>query len=248
MADFARHAGFNYSLSGQFGQVWQHVEDLPPSKTWSWRMDTVDPAWSPSAESFASVDFDSLLISPPNFMQRIVVNAPIYEHPRSVVDYTSEAIAWAVEQEPELDVYLYEVWPDFRRVLGGDPFPPDAMEWAANHALMAGEYRAWHLDYLQGVRARHPEVNVRLIPVGSVLSRLMTETALDAVPVTDWFTDRGPHGTESLYFLAAMITYTVMYGTPPPVDYLVPSNIIPAVRDNYASIRTILAPLAGPDT
>ncbi|WP_069301141.1 M10 family metallopeptidase C-terminal domain-containing protein [Neptunicoccus sediminis] len=247
MDAFADAAGTDFSVSGQFGQLQTHVRNLPPEATWSWRFDGVDQAWNSSTETFAEADFDSILITPANYIQNLDPNDPIYSLPRSAVSYTLEIIDYAVTQEPGIDIYIYENWPDMRRVIDDNVFPANTAELAAYHNLTLTEHAAWFDEYHDELSAARPDVNIISIPVGPIISQLLTETPLSGIPVQALYQDIAPHGTETLYFLASVITYSAMYGTLPPEDFTIPSSVHPLVVANYDLILDFVAEELGLD-
>jgi hypothetical protein len=82
--------------------------------------------------------------------------------------------------------------------------------------------------------------------MASVLSKLLTETELKDLQPTDLYSDNAPHGTNNTYFLAALITYTALYGEQAPDAFSPPDGLHPLIRENYPAIAAkICAELAG---
>lgn len=233
---FATAAGTSYSMSGRFGQLEQHVENLPPEPTWPWRFPTITPGFPNNSGTFADADFNSVMITPANFIQRLDPNDPIYVLPESAVEYTLTIIDWAVATEPDVTIHIYEHWPDMRRVIDDDVFPPTAAEFEDYHALMLGEHKTWFNDYVAALQAARPAITIELIPVGSKLTELLTTTPLSAIPATDLYEDIAPHGLPTIYFLSALVTYHHLYGEVPPSDFTVPASVHPLVADNFTAI------------
>ena len=241
MDAFADAAGYDYAMSGQFGQLEKHVRNLPPTASWPWRFDGVEQAWNHNTESFADANFDSVMITPANYIQNLDINDPIYTLPRSAIDYTLDIIDYVAQQEPGIDVYLYENWPDMRRAISDKVFPPTDSELADYHELTLTEHAEWFDAYHAELAAARPDVNIVTIPVGPIISQLLTQTPLSGIPVTALYEDIAPHGTETLYFLASVITYSAMYGTLPPEDFNIPPSVHPLVAQNYDLILDFVA-------
>jgi len=79
-----------------------------------------------------------------------------------------------------------------------------------------------------------------MIPVGPILTKLLTGPLTDQIPVTDFYEDDAPHGRANLYFLASLITYVAIFGEPAPAAYEPPALIHQQLRDNYAAINTLI--------
>ncbi len=99
----------------------------------------------------------------------------------------------------------------------------------------------WYLGYVADLRAARPDADIALIPVGQLLSRLLSTPPFNAIPATDLYEDDAPHGTPTLYALAAAVTYAALYGAPPPGDYALPATVHPIVRANWPAALDILA-------
>jgi len=102
------------------------------------------------------------------------------------------------------------------------------------HRFNLEEHHDWHLDWLAQLQAAQPDLDIRLIRVASTLSAVLSEEPWSDIPVTDLYSDDAPHGTATLYLLAALITYAGIYDNAPPVIDL-PDTIHPIVRDNLAA-------------
>ena len=63
----ADEAGYAYAVSGQYGFLNTHVNNLPPVSQW-W-FDTVAGAWDSDNQLFSDVNFDNIIITPANFIQ-----------------------------------------------------------------------------------------------------------------------------------------------------------------------------------
>jgi hypothetical protein len=72
-----------------------------------------------------------------------------------------------------------------------------------------------------------------MIPVGRVMAEVLTEEPLSQIPAEVMYSDLSPHGTETVYLLAAMITYASIYGAPPPSGMELPDTIDATFAEAY---------------
>ncbi|MGX9354783.1 calcium-binding protein [Roseobacteraceae bacterium S113] len=126
--------------------------------------------------------------------------------------------------------FIYEGWAELGQ------FPPTRRKYRRYTEYAIGAYHDWFRAYQAAVAAEMPGSDIRLIPVGSILSRLVSDGPLTDLRPTDLYLDDAPHGTETTYFLAAMITYAAVYNTPPPANFDRFDNVHGAVQDNYAAV------------
>lgn len=234
----AEEAGQRYTADGQSGFLPQHAE-LPPEP--AWEFETVPGVWdADGGMSFGESDFSAVMLTVANFMQYQPATFPYPgANPTntSPVQATLDIVDWVTEQEPGVDIYIYENWPDMQLYVSGS-FPPTAEEFAEYNAYTVGGFHDWWFDYHRRVSLLRRDVNVVMIPVGPTISRLVTDTelGLNAVPITALYVDEEPHGTPTLYFLAGLITYMGMYGEEAPATFAVPDTVHALVRENYAEI------------
>ncbi len=233
-------AGYSYAVDGQYGFLPGHA-NLPPSAQWGFQ--NVPGLWNAEGGvPFSSVDFNTILLTAGNFIQYQGSNVP-YDYADNTEDVTPisatlDIVDWLIQQEPEVTIYIYENWPDMDSMINS--FPPTSSEFDSYNAHTRGEFHDWWLDYHDTMIANRPSTNVKMIPVGPIMSTLFMETALDGIPVTDLYEDGAPHGRPTLYFLASLITYSAMYGVRPPSDFSIPSSIHNLVRTNYSDIIDII--------
>jgi len=91
-----------------------------------------------------------------------------------------------------------------------------------------------------------PDLNVKLVPVDPIVSRLLTETDLSEIPFSELYEDDAPHGRPTIYFLASLITYMAMYGVEAPSNFEVPNTINDIVAVNYnETVEFIWTALSG---
>ena len=84
--------------------------------------------------------------------------------------------------------------------------------------------------------AERPEMDVRMIPVGDIISKILTDVIPGAVPFTSVYEDSAPHGRPTLYFLAGVVTYMALYEEKVPSDYMPDATVHPGVRANLDDI------------
>lgn len=230
----ATDAGHTYSATGQYGFLPQH-DNLPPFSQWGY--DIVPEAWDSDLESFADANFNNVLITAGNFMQW---QAPNLEYPTdpgvSPISATQTIVDWLETNEPGIKIYIYENWPDMAPYISGGSFPPSASDLTNYYNYLEGDFHDWWLEYHDSLLLSHPIENVRMIPVGPILSELLTNTVLNTIPVTEIYEDDAPHGRATLYFLAGMITYMAIYEEPTPAGYAVPSIVHSTVANNYSTV------------
>lgn len=233
----ARADGRALALSGQSAFGGQFPDKLPPEPNWGF--DGVTPSWERGA--FGAAEIDTLLINPENFIQYKGPEERYDGAPdnRSPVSGTVGLIDWVREQGARPTVFLYEGWAEM------DSFPPSRRVYRRYLAFTTGDYHDWYLDYHAAVAEALPDMDVRLIPVGPILTRLLTEGPLKELRPVDLYTDNAPHGTPTTYLIAAMITYAGLYNAPPPglTDY---PEVHPEMIENYeAAAAFIWAEMAG---
>lgn len=225
----ATHAGKEYAASGQYGFLPQH-RNVPPIAQWGF--DIVPFAWDSDNVPFADADFTDILITPGNFIQWQPPTENYFNETFSPIEATTDIIAWSLEQEPGMDIYLYENWPDMAPFLGSG-IPPTESEWQAYNDYLQGDFHQWNLDYRNGVQATFPDDCVKMIPVGPAISDVLLSEPFASIPFDDLYEDDAPHGRPTLYFLAAIATYMAYYEERPPLDYDPEQIIHSIVRDNY---------------
>ncbi|MGL1934383.1 MAG: hypothetical protein OCD01_05165 [Fibrobacterales bacterium] len=239
MYEFAVADSREYGFSGQFGFLGQH-SNLPPTAQWG--ISSIPGIWDDDdGKSFSEVDFTTVLLTPANFVQYKPASENNYNDTNSPLGYTHIIFDWVSAQEPGIELYIYENWPD----MGGfaPNFDPEDDNYAVPTAEALEQYYAhtlssfhdWFLEYHNETVKQNPQV--KMIPVGPILAKLFTKTTLKNIPVLDLYEDNAPHGTPTLYFLAGMITYMGMYGVPTPEAFVVPESIHSEVGNSYGVIR-----------
>ena len=243
----AEVSGKGFATDGQWGFLRNFADGLPPSANWSFA--GVSGAWSPGQTDFGAAGFDAVVVAPANFIQYQQPDVPYDgENPagESPLGALLRVFDWVAEESPETRLFVYEGWAEMAGVTGG--YPPEDQAFERYRAFNAGPFADWYDDLLRDVAAARPALTVRLIPTARILAALLAEGgALADIPADALFTDDAPHGTETLYALAAMITYAALYEAPPPEGWRPPATLHPAFVENHAAIaRAIWA--AMPET
>lgn len=225
----AEEAGYNYAVSGQYGFIPQHA-NLPPIAQWGF--DYAAPAWDSDNDPFSHPNFDNILITPGNFIQWQGPSVDYYNDSLSPLDYTNQIFDWVNAQEDSLTLYVYENWPDMASYLS-QGFPPSQSEWQTYNNYLNGDFHDWFIEYHDSLMLAHPNLCVRMIPVGPAISNLLAQSPFDQIAIDTLYEDDAPHGRPTIYFLATLTTYMAMYGEPAPSKYQVPAIIDPIVANNY---------------
>ncbi|MDA7501770.1 T9SS type A sorting domain-containing protein [Chitinophagales bacterium] len=228
----ADEAGHDYSVSGQYGFLPQH-DNLPPSSNWYFEL--VDSPWDSEIEPFSAAGFNTVLLTPGNFIQwqGPTVNYP--DEPVSPFSATSTIFNWCDDQDDSLVFYIYENWPDMGGYLANG-FPPAQEEWSTYNNYLNGDFHDWFIEYHDLLIADLPNACVRMIPAGPIISSLLQQAPYNQIPFTELYEDDAPHGRPTTYFLASLITYMSMYEEKAPATYEPNEFIHPIVADNYEDI------------
>jgi hypothetical protein len=222
LALMAKAGGQSFAADGVWGFPADFARNLPPEPNWSF--DAVTPALGD--RSFRRAGLTDIVTNPANFIQADPPDADVQDG--SAVDLTARLFDWADGQAPDARLWIYEGW----GWIGDENFPPDAGALADWHAFNAGDQHDWYQTY-QMLVADQLDRPVGLIPVASVLARLLQQEPFAAIPVTDLYSDGAPHGTATVYLLAAMVTHVTLSGTLPPEPPL-SDAVHPILRANYA--------------
>jgi hypothetical protein len=219
----------SYLMSGQYG----FMPMIPPSPQWGW-----DGLVSPWAEDtlYSGVGFTSTMMTVLNFGLDVYPDDIFYGEP-SVVSRVVDAMIWSDQNQSGQVFYLYESWSDMGYV--SNSFPISEGEFNAYHDLVLGSAHDWWLAAYEESREDYPFVPFKMIPVAPVLSKLYSGILSD-IPVAELYEDSAPHGTPNTYFLAAIVSYMVIYQEMPPITYDIPEMIHPSIRDNYGNILTFV--------
>ena len=226
-------AGSSYAAAIQTGMLTRH-DDLPPNP--HVRIDGVEPAWTPdTGQSFADADFNQITLSEVNFTQGRAPDQPDYSDPTTTPAQAAlDIIAWVDGRAPNATINLYETWPSLEAF--ADSFPPSHEAFTAWMDYMTGDWHNWWVSLHEIVQEARPDLSVRLISVGPQIAKLIADLGLDGLRAEDLFIDDSGHGSPTLYFLAATIHYTALFGTPPETGFDLPASVHPEVASNYAGL------------
>jgi len=234
--ELSEHANHSYDVSGQYGFLPQHA-NLPPMAQWGF--DNIEGAWDSDNEPFSAADFSHILVAPGNFIQW---QGPAANYPMesvSPISATESIFDWCIQQEDSLKFYIYESWPDMAQYLSND-FPPSESEWINYNDFLNGDFHNWFLEYQDILMETVPEACVKMIPVGPVISQLLTQSPYNEIAIENLYEDDAPHGRPSLYFLASLVTYMAMYEEKAPITYAVASIIDPIIANNYEAVVNLM--------
>jgi hypothetical protein len=233
LALMARAGGHGLQLDGRWGFPRDHARDLPPEPNWSFA--EVERTGLSDRVGFRRVGFDTIILNPENFIQSNPPDAP-YDGDNPNEDTplaaTLRVIDWTEGNAPGARFYIYEGWAFMGSVAS---YPPSNRGYRRYQAFNAGENHDWYVEFVAQLQAERPDLSVTLIPVGSVLAEVLTGVLADLEP-EELYSDDSPHGTANKYFLAALVTYSVLYAEPAPVDLPLPESLSPLIRDAYPQV------------
>lgn len=235
----AQEANHTFAAGGQYGFLPQH-RNTPPISQWGY--DLVPGVWDSDLEPFSDANITTTMITAGNFIQyqpateNYEFEPPVDFSPLSA---TIDIIDWLDMQEDNIKVYIYENWPDMASFLN-QGFPPTSAEFDAYNDFTLGGFHDWWIDYHDGLLTQRPDQQIKMIPVGPILSTLLSTAPYSSIPITELYEDDAPHGRATLYFLAGMISYMALYEEQTSLSYQVPDIIHPTVRDNYSNILNLI--------
>ncbi|WP_439111202.1 hypothetical protein [Lentibacter sp.] len=233
LSELTLASGGTYSVNGGFGFLRQFADRDTPSNEWGFNGVSAD--WDSDTASFQDIDFTQIIITPGNFIQQ---TSPDTDYPGDTVsplDATETLLANVLPLQPDAQIFVYEGWADLAEF--SEAFPPSDSTMERYYAHNQESYHDWYVDYVTELNTSFPEAEITLIPVAPVLSGLLAEDGpLSEIATTDLFVDSAPHGTETTYFLASLITYQATNGEPAPADFQIPDNIDPLVVQNFTEV------------
>lgn len=232
MDDMAEAAGDDYAATGGWGFLRNHADSATPRNNWA--PNGVEPAWDGRVETWAEADIDSAMIAVSNFIQYQAPDADYAGDTRSPVEATVEIINDTHAVHPDIPIYIYEPWArlgDFSRSVADTTDD----EFQAYHDHNMGAYHDWFVEFMDQLEEATPDATTILIPVAPVLHELLSGPLSDLTP-SDLYTDTAPHGGETLYFLAGLISYTVVFEQQAPANYTPPDTVHPLVQELYPEL------------
>lgn len=234
-------AGNRYAVEGRWGFPEIFAKELPPIHQWAFK--GVPGVGTQRGAPFNRAHYDAIIMNPSNFVQYKAPDAQLEFvgfGRKTQVDFAVTLFDWLEKNGSggSTRYFIYEGWADMDRF--AKPFPPSSDKMKAFHVYNRTEYHDWYVRYVRLVNEGRPGLDVRLIPVASVLSKLFSETPLKEIQPTDLYSDDAPHGTATTYFLAAVAVYSMLYDSKAPVDFVVPTSVHHLVRDHYKEIIGII--------
>lgn len=112
--------------------------------------------------------------------------------------------------------------------------------------FLNGDFHDWFLEYHDSLVLRFPDHEVKMIPTGPAISKVLATAPFNKIPVDSLYEDVAPHGRPSIYFLAALTIYMAMNHQKAPVGYRPPQFIQgyymvdQVIIDNYQEAVDIL--------
>nr|WP_111299603.1 T9SS C-terminal target domain-containing protein [Paracoccus saliphilus] len=231
LAVMARHEGRDLALDGRWGFPRNFATELPPIPNWSFK--SVEPAWD-ADRPFSSAGFDTVILNPENFIQYDRADRPyLGDNPdrATPLGSTLTVVDWVGQNTQDARFMIYEGWADLNPFT--DSFPPSDRELQRYYRHAQAGYADWYDDYVARLKSLRRETQVEFIPAGRVMARLLTEEPLSQIPPEALYSDTSPHGTETIYLLAAMITYVSIFGARPPAGLELPDTIDPLFAAAY---------------
>jgi len=235
----AKAAGHRFAVDGQWGFLRNFSEDLPPRSVWSFKQ--VQGVWSPDHGAFSKAGFDAVMINSANFLQDRPANQPTaWENPtgRTPVQDTLVVFDWIAAHSSPPKFFIYEGWQEMPGMIESSA---PAAEFAQYYDNAQNGYHEWYVNWANSVRKERPQYDVQLIPVAKHLAKLFTDTELSKIPPSELYVDDAPHGTATLYFLAAAVTYSAFYDEPIPTNMKLPDSIHPLVQENLDVINQVIS-------
>ncbi|MEM6805056.1 MAG: T9SS C-terminal target domain-containing protein [Bacteroidota bacterium] len=238
MHEIAQSAGNSLAAGGQYGFLPSH-DNLPPISQWGY--DNVPGVWDMDFESFADANINTILLTAANFIQYQPAHlAHPADNSTTVLRSTESIFDWVNQQEVGVRFYIYANWPEMDLA---SPFPPNLplqSEIDAFHNQTTGAFQDWWVAYQDSMLNRRPAYQVRLIPIGPIISKILRDRLSNQIPFDEVYEDSDPHGRASLYFLAAMISYMAIYEEEVPANYMPGTIVHSLIRDSLASIRDFI--------
>lgn len=135
--------------------------------------------------------------------------------------------------------WIYEGWADGGRILGDDG-SSDASGFAAwrDRTTKGMGYGEWFDNLVIALQEDTPAAaeRIKIIPVARSMVSVMENTAVSSLASDDWFHDNAPHGRDTIYLLAAMITYSALFEEQAPMPDFTGARINEVFLNNYDSI------------
>lgn len=238
MQEIAEEAGYGFAAGGQYGFLPQH-DNLPPISQWGY--DQVPGVWDMDVEAFSAAEINTIMLTAANFIQYQPAHlAHPIDNSTSVLQSTETIFDWVDQEEDSVRFYIYANWPEMDLQNAFPPNLPQASEILDFHNQTTGSFLDWWVEYQDSMLLSRPQFQVRLIPVGPIISKILRDLLPGQIPFNELYEDSDPHGRASLYFLAGMITYMAIYEEEMPATYMPGTIVHQVIRDSLLSIREFM--------
>ncbi len=260
--ELSKEGGQEYSIDGQFGFL--PDQKLPP--WYQWEFENAKSAWNESfaksdydnviitAANFIQqwqrpngdyLDtsvvaatkriYHYIRITVVNLFQKRKRTTVFYNYMEtSVVTESLRIFDYVRVEEPSINFYIYENWPGFE---GDYPFPATTETFKLYNEYVTGDFHNWWIEMQDMMNEARPEATIMLIPVGSIISKVLTDIpGLNSLNMDELYDDKAPHGKASMYFLASLVFYMSLYEERPPASYSIPNTIPVQIQKEYAVI------------
>ncbi len=226
----SKAAGKEYAVDGQFGFL--RTFEMPATARWNFNH--VPSAWK---GSFANTPYDAVILTAANFVQYQAPDKDFANDSKSPFDVTLNIYDYVKKEAPQAQFYIYENWPELAIFAPGYPDKkPSEKQIATFHKNAQGDFHDWWVDYQDMLNDARPNANIKMIPVGPILGKLLSGESLKSIPITELYEDDAPHGRPSIYFLAALIHFEALYKEKPPKKIALSDSIHPTIVKYYDDI------------
>ena len=228
----ATTAGTSLTVDGRYGFLRQFADfsEIGPQ----WGFTTVGSSWTDESVAFGDVPFNTIMLTPTNFIQYQGPAEPYFDDQNTTPISTSlSTIDQTIAAHPGIPIYIYAGWAD----MAGYGTFPSGVDLASYYGDAQNSYHNWFIDYHDRLIRARPDVTIKMIPVYLILAKLLSSEPLSAMTITDVYEDDAPHGQPTLYLLASMITYAALFQAQAPADFTIPTTVHALVRDNYSTIN-----------
>lgn len=229
----AEGSGLNFAVDGRYGFLRSYADfsELSPQ----WGFESASSIWTNESVPFADIDYNRIILTPTNFIQYQSSIEPYYDDPNTTPLSTSlSTIDQINAAHPGVPIFIYAGWAD----MAGFGSFPDSINLSDYYTYELGEYTDWFLDYHDRLIRARPNIAIKMIPVGNILAKMLTDQ-LSGLELLDRYEDDAPHGQGSLYFLASLITYSALYKRQAP-DYQAPDTVHELIRNQYSSLASFI--------
>lgn len=205
----------DYAATGQYG----FLPTVPAQPAWGWQ--GITSSWESDYYTFEESNINNVVMTVYNFGLDRLPTDPSYFGP-APAGTIADAVKWAELKKPgELTYYLYESWADPAYAVSHFEYPATRKQFDKYKSYNLGHNAWWYRKLFSGGRGQldSTKYRVKLMPVASVLAKLQGQILAD-INFNAFYVDDAPHGSDTTYFLAALVMYNAIYGTPPPSYYI----------------------------